>query len=323
MNAVNMGEIQFYDHHPKPADFYADVMHGLQQKQKMIPPKYFYDQQGSQLFDAICELPEYYPTRTELSILESKAKEIADCIGPECILVEPGSGSSYKVRVLLDAMKPQAYIPMDISKTHLIQAARKISNDYPWLEVHASCIDFTEKLHLPDELPEVNKKVAFFPGSSVGNFEPDDAIHFLSDVAEMVGQDGGLLIGVDLKKDSSILNAAYNDTNRVTAEFNLNLLNRVNAELNGEFNLNNFDHHAFYNDDLGRIEMHLVSSSEQQVMLDKTPIGFAAGETIHTESSYKYTVEEFQALAAQAGFKSDRVWTDDKELFSVHYFTVV
>jgi len=322
MNAVNRGAIQFYDHHPKPADFYADVMHGLQQKQKMIPPKYFYDQLGSQLFDAICELPEYYPTRTELSILEAKAKEIADCIGPECLLVEPGSGSSYKVRTLLDILKPQAYIPMDISKTYLIQAASKISDDYPWLEVHASCIDFTAKLHLPDELPEMNKKVAFFPGSSIGNFEPADAVHFLTDMAEMVGPDGGLLIGVDLKKDSSILNAAYNDASQVTADFNLNLLSRVNAELDGEFDLDKFDHHAFYNDSLGRIEMHLISSFEQQVMLDDTQISFAAGESIHTECSYKYTIEEFQALAGQAGFKSDKVWTDPDDLFSVHYFTV-
>lgn len=321
MNAVNMGAIQFYDHHPKPADFYTDVLHGLQQPQKMIPPKYFYDQQGSQLFDAICKLPEYYPTRTELLILKSKANEIADCIGPECLLVEPGSGSSYKVRALLDALKPQAYIPMDISKTHLIQAASKISNDYPWLEVHASCIDFTAKLHLPDELPEVNKKVAFFPGSSVGNFEPEDAVDFLSDVAEMVGPEGGLLIGVDLKKNHSILNAAYNDASHITADFNLNLLNRMNAELDVGFDVDKFDHHAFFNDSLGRIEMHLVSSAEQQVMLDTTPIGFAMGETIHTESSYKYTVEEFQALAGRAGFKSDRVWTDVDDLFSVHYFT--
>lgn len=317
-----MGAIQFYDHHPKPADFYTDVMNGLQRDQKMIPPKYFYDQRGSQLFDAICELPEYYPTRTELSILETNAGEIADKIGPECLLVEPGSGSSFKVRTLLDAMKPQAYIPMDISKTHLIQAAGKISKDYPWLEVHASCIDFTETLHLPDELPEVNKRVAFFPGSSIGNFEPKDAVHFLTDMAEMVGEDGGLLIGVDLKKDRPILDAAYNDASNITADFNLNLLSRVNTELNASFDLDKFRHHAFYNEALGRIEMHLVSSLQQEVSLDDTLIGFSANETIHTENSYKYSVEEFQDLATQAGFAADNVWTDPDDLFSVHYFTV-
>lgn len=322
MSGVSMGAIQFHDHHPKPADFHADVMSGLQQRQKTIPPKYFYDQRGSQLFDAICELPEYYPTRTELSILEANAKEIAGCIGPECLLVEPGSGSSFKVRTLLDAIKPQAYIPMDISKLHLIEAASTISNDYPWLEVHASCIDFTEKLHLPDKLPDVNKKVAFFPGSSIGNFEPDDAVHFLADMAEMVGKDGGLLIGVDLKKDPAILNAAYNDTKQITAAFNLNLLNRINTELNGDFDLQQFSHHAFYNEGRGRIEMHLVSNQAQEVTVDNTSFRFEAVETIHTENSYKYSIAEFQALAERAGFASHQVWTDPDSLFSVHYFTV-
>lgn len=323
MNGVDMGAIRFYDHHPKPADFYTDVMEGLQREQKVIPPKYFYDQRGSQLFDAICELPEYYPTRTELGILKDNAREIAECIGPECLLVEPGSGSSYKVRTLLDSMQPQAYIPMDISKTHLIQAASKLSDDYPWLEVHASCIDFTEKLHLPDELPAVEKKVAFFPGSSIGNFEPLDAIHFLADMAEMVGQDGGLLIGVDLKKDRHILDAAYNDASDITADFNLNLLERINRELQGEFDLNTFEHHAFYNEARGRIEMHLVSKTAQQVRLDDFSIAFNKGESIHTENSYKYSIAEFQSLAAKAGFSSDQVWVDQNNLFSLHYFTAV
>jgi len=321
MSGVNMGAIRFYDHHPKPADFSTDVLQGLQHQQKMIPPKYFYDQRGSQLFDAICELPEYYPTRTELGILQDNAQEIAECIGPECLLVEPGSGSSYKVRTLLDTMQPQAYIPMDISKTHLIEAASKLSGDYPWLEVHASCIDFTEKLHLPDELPEVDKKVAFFPGSSIGNFEPSDAVHFLTDMAEMVEQDGGLLIGVDLKKDKTILDAAYNDASDITADFNLNLLNRINEELQGEFDLSKFEHHAFYNEARGRIEMHLISTVAQEVTVDNTAIQFSKGESIHTENSYKYSIAEFQALASKAGFTADRVWTDEDALFSLHYFT--
>lgn len=323
MSGVNMGAITFYDHHPRPADFYSDVIDGLQQSQKMIPPKYFYDQRGSQLFDAICELPEYYPTRTELAILKNNAHEIAEHIGPECLLVEPGSGSSYKVRTLLDTLKPQAYIPMDISKTYLIQAATQLSDDYPWLEVHASCIDFTDKLHLPDELPEVSKKVAFFPGSSIGNFEPVDAVHFLSDVADMVEQGGGLLIGVDLKKDKSILDAAYNDQEEITAQFNLNLLERINNELNGQFDLAQFEHRAFYNEQRGRIEMHLVSNQSQQVMVDDLSVDFKSGESIHTENSYKYSIEEFQAMARKAGFASNTVWTDKDELFSLHYFSVV
>ena len=323
MSSVNIGDIRFYDYHPKPADFHADVIQGLQLAQKAIPPKYFYDQRGSQLFDDICELPEYYPTRTELSILKSHANEIAGCIGPECVLVEPGSGSSHKVRILLDALKPQAYIPMDISKTHLLQAAQNISDDYPWLEVHASCIDFTEKLHLPNSLPEVNKRVAFFPGSSIGNFEPEEAVHFLRDTAEMVEQGGGLLIGVDLKKPSDILNAAYNDSRSVTADFNLNLLQRINNELGGEFDIDSFEHHAFYNEQKGRIEMHLVSTRSQQVMVDDMSFEFAKGESIHTESSYKYTLQEFQDMADEAGFQASQVWVDSNKLFSVHYYTAV
>ncbi|MDH5444254.1 MAG: L-histidine N(alpha)-methyltransferase [Gammaproteobacteria bacterium] len=322
MNGVNIGPIQFYDHHPAPADFYSDVIKGLQQDQKMIPPKYFYDQKGSELFDLICDTQEYYPTRTELAILKDNANEIADNIGPECLLVEPGSGSSYKVRSLLDALKPQAYVPMDISKTYLIEAASKLSDDYPWLEVHASCIDFTDKLHLPPILSEEAKKVAFFPGSSIGNFEPADAVHFMSDIANMVGEEGGLLIGVDLKKDKTILDSAYNDNQDITAQFNMNLLTRINNELNAEFDLASFEHNAFYNEKLGRIEMHLVSNMEQEVSVDDVLIKFDKGESIHTESSYKYSIAEFQKLAGKAGFESSEVWTDKKDLFSLHYFTM-
>ena len=323
MNGVSIGPIRFYDHHPEQADFYTDVIQGLQKDQKRIPPKYFYDQKGSELFDQICVTDEYYPTRTELSILKDNASEIADNIGPECLLVEPGSGSSYKVRTLLDTLKPQAYVPMDISKTYLIEAASRLSADYPWLEVHASCIDFTDQLHLPEVLPEEAKKVAFFPGSSIGNFEPADAVHFLADVADMVGEDGGLLIGVDLKKDRGILDAAYNDEQDVTARFNLNLLTRINKELNGEFDLARFEHHAFYNELQGRIEMHLVSNVEQQVVVDDVLIQFDRGESIHTENSYKYSIAEFQQLARQAGFTADMVWTDERDLFSLHYLTAV
>lgn len=323
MTGVSIGPIQFYDHHPRPADFYQDVIQGLQMDQKMIPPKYFYDKTGSELFDKICNTQEYYPTRTELEILKNNASDIASNVGPECLLVEPGSGSSHKVRTLLDALKPQAYIPMDISKTYLIEAASKISDDYPWLDVHASCIDFTDKLQLPGDLPREAKKVAFFPGSSIGNFEPDDAVHFLSDIAYLVGEEGGLLIGVDLKKDKAILDAAYNDDNDMTARFNLNLLERINKELNGGFDIDKFEHQAFYDEENGRIEMHLVSNTKQQVFVDDMLFDFKEGETIHTENSYKYSISEFQNMAGQAGFVSSQVWTDEKELFSLHYFTAV
>jgi len=321
MNAQIIGDIQFYDEHPKPVDFYAEVITGLQRKPKLIPPKFFYDEAGSRLFDAICEVPEYYPTRTEMALLYEHAEEIAVLIGKECLLIEPGSGSSQKVRLLLDALQPAAYMPMDISRTHLLNAAQQLSEDYPWLEVHATCIDFTTEMKLRFCPPNIHK-VAFFPGSSIGNFEPVDAIGFLRNMAYMVGAGGGLLIGVDLKKDHNILNAAYNDTQGITAQFNLNLLTRINHELDGRFNIDTFKHKAFYNPHIGRIEMHLSSSEDQIITVGDKVVNFKKAETIHTESSYKYTVEEFAGLAKEAGFELVTVWTDSDDLFSLHYYQV-
>ena len=321
MNAQTIGDIQFYDEHPKPVDFYAEVIHGLQRKPKLIPPKFFYDEIGSRLFDEICEVPEYYPTRTEMALLYEHAGEIADLIGKECLLIEPGSGSSQKVRLLLDALQPAAYMPMDISRVHLLNAAQQLSEDYPWLEVHATCIDFTTEMTLRFCPPSVHK-VAFFPGSSIGNFEPADAIGFLQNMANMVGAGGGLLIGVDLKKDHNILNSAYNDAQGVTAEFNLNLLTRINCELGGSFDIDTFKHQAFYNPHWGRIEMHLASRESQTISIDGLTVNFKQDETIHTENSYKYTIEEFSALAQAAGFSLVSVWTDSNDLFSLHYYQV-
>jgi dimethylhistidine N-methyltransferase len=321
MNAQTIGDIQFYDEHPKPVDFYAEVMHGLQRMPKLIPPKFFYDEVGSRLFDAICEVPEYYPTRTEMALLYEHAEEIAALIGKECLLIEPGSGSSQKVRLLLDALQPAAYMPMDISRTHLLNAAQQLSEDYPWLEVHATCIDFTTEMKLRFCPPSVHK-VAFFPGSSIGNFEPIDAIGFLRNMANMVGAGGGLLIGVDLKKDHGILNAAYNDAEGITAQFNLNLLSRINHELDGKFDIDSFQHKAFYNPHVGRIEMHLSSRDNQVVKVGDKVVNFDKAETIHTENSYKYTVEEFSGLARAAGFDLVSVWTDSDDLFSLHYYQV-
>lgn len=321
MNAQSIGTIQFYDNHPKPVDFYAEVINGLYAKPKAIPPKFFYDERGSRLFDAICELPEYYPTRTETALLRTHADEIAKLIGKECLLIEPGSGSSQKVRMLLEALQPTAYMPMDISRNYLLQAAQQLAADYPWLEVHATCIDFTSELTLHSGLPSAHR-VAFFPGSSIGNFEPVDAIGFLRNVASMVGVDGGLLIGVDLKKDESILNAAYNDAQGITAEFNLNLLARINRELDADFALESFKHAAFYNPEVGRIEMHLKSRTSQTVTIADTTITISDTESIHTENSYKYSIEEFASLAKKAGFEMVNVWTDVDQLFSLHYYQV-
>ncbi len=319
MNAQTIGAIRFYDNHPTPVDFYTEVINGLQEVPKAIPPKFFYDETGSRLFDAICELPEYYPTRTETALLCQHAEEIANLIGKECLLIEPGSGSSQKVRMLLEALQPAAYMPMDISRNYLLQAAQQLAAEYPWLEVHATCIDFTSELTLHSDLPRAHR-VAFFPGSSIGNFEPAAAIVFLRNIARMVGANGGLLIGVDLKKDESILNAAYNDVQGVTAQFNLNLLSRINRELDADFNLKSFEHEAFYNPDAGRIEMHLASCLAQTVTIGEVKISLAHNETIHTENSYKYSIEEFSSLAKTAGFEQVNVWTDADRLFSLHYY---
>lgn len=319
MQTASQKNIQFTDYHPAPADFYAEVMQGLQQTPKAIAPKFFYDAQGSHLFDAICELEEYYPTRTEMQILTDHAEEIADIIGEKSFVIEPGSGSSTKVRLLLDELKPHTYMPMDISKQHLLKAAESLAAEYPWLDIHAACADFTTPLILPVQPNAVNK-VAFFPGSSIGNFDPPAAQAFLSHLGETVGIGGGLLIGVDLKKDPKMLHAAYNDSDGITAEFNLNLLTRINRELDANFDLESFEHHAFYNQELGRIEMHLVSRKELLVNVARETFHFHSGESIHTECSYKYSISGFQALAVAAGFKPIKVWTDTDALFSVHYF---
>ena len=312
-------DIQFYDYHPEQSDFYGEVVSGLQSTPKVIPPKFFYDETGSNLFEQICQLPEYYPTRTEREILSSNAREIASIIGTHSYILEPGCGSCEKIKILLEILKPKAYVPMDISKDFLQKSAQAISNAYPWLDVHAACVDFTAPMQLPF-CPEDEHKLAFFPGSSIGNFEPKHATRFLRQVADMVGEGGGLLIGVDLKKEEHLLRNAYNDDAGGTAEFNLNLLSRINDELDANFNLEHFNHHAFYNADVGRVEMHMVSQKSQKIKVGRHLIDFSEGESIHTESSYKYTIKEFQQLASEAGFVPVRVWTDDDQLFSVHYF---
>lgn len=319
MQSTEQNNIRFTDYHPAPADFFAEAIDGLHQSPKTLSPKFFYDAKGSRLFDAICELEEYYPTRTEMQILTRHAGDIADIIGEHSLMIEPGSGSSTKVRLLLDDLKPHTYMPMDISRQHLLNAAQLIANEYPWLEVHAACADFTTKLSIPEQ-PDTCKRLAFFPGSSIGNFEPNAARGFLSHLGETVGIGGSLLIGVDLEKAPEILNAAYNDSEGITANFNLNLLTRMNRELQADFELDNFEHNAFYNSELGRVEMHLVSRVNQSVDIGEHSFNFDKGETIHTECSYKYTVSDFQALACAAGFKPLKVWTDPDSLFSVHYF---
>lgn len=321
--AVSLGPLHDYVEYDHAADsFLDDVLEGLAQSQKKLSSKYFYDERGSQLFDEICELPEYYPTRTETSLLEAHAAEFAELIGANASVVEFGSGSSTKIRILLDALEtPAAYIPVDISRDHLLESAKSLADAYPDLPVVPIAADYTQ----PFELPEIAggaARIGFFPGSTIGNFTRAAAVDFLRAAATDLGTDNGLLIGVDLRKDAGILHAAYNDVAGVTAEFNLNVLRRVNEELDGDFDLDAFSHDARWVADKGRIEMHLVSARDQEVRIDGHRFEFVAGESIHTEDSHKYDVDEFHALAARAGWRAFRHWTDKDNLFSLHYLRV-
>jgi L-histidine Nalpha-methyltransferase len=318
---TNSARFTFHDLAPGEDSFRDAVLKGLGGARKAIPCKFFYDARGSALFEAICRLPEYYPTRTEIAILEEKAAEIAARIGPHSRLIEFGSGASTKARILLRALdRPAAYVPVDISREHLRDAAVSLAEDFPAVPVVAVCADYTRAFPLPPLPGPSGKRVGFFPGSTIGNFEPDGAVDFLANYARILGPGGEMLIGVDLKKNPEILEAAYDDRAGVTAEFNLNLLVRINRELDGDIDIGRFEHVAFYNEAEGRIEIYIRSLANQEAWIAGKPILFAMGELIHTEYSYKYSVPEFRALAARAGFRPVETWTDPAELFSVHYF---
>jgi dimethylhistidine N-methyltransferase len=302
-------------------DMYSEVLNGLKTTPKKISPKYFYDKKGSELFESITMLREYYPTRTELFILNKYKEEIAEAAGTDSALIEFGSGSSEKVRTLLEAMPDlKEYVPIDISKDFLYQSAKALSMEYPNLNVHAVSADYTVKFEMPKL--ESERKVVFFPGSTIGNFEPAEMQEFLIQTAELLKPGGGLLIGVDLKKDQTVLNAAYNDKNGVTRDFNLNVLNRLNRELLANFKLEDFRHHAFYHVEKGRVEMHLVSVKNQVITIGDEEIPLNEGETIHTENSYKFTIEEFHKIAEMFGFTPKKVWCDERQWFSMHYLEV-
>jgi dimethylhistidine N-methyltransferase len=301
------------------SSFAADIRAMLATRPRRISPKWFYDERGSKLFDAICDLPEYYPTRTELAILAQHAREMASHMGPRAEIVEFGAGSLRKVRLLLDAMdQPARYLPIDISGEHLARCAAELQRDYAGLDVQPVVADYTQRLLLPAPLPHAGKRVGFFPGSTIGNFTPEEALHFFV-VAGQVLRGGALLLGADLVKDPDVLHAAYNDAQGVTAEFNLNLLARANRELGTNFDLAKFWHSSFYNAPLSRIEMHLVSRERQRVAFHGETFEFDEGEAIHTENSYKFTLEGLHALAVHAGFRPGPVWTDAGRLFSVHW----
>ncbi|MGB0721461.1 MAG: L-histidine N(alpha)-methyltransferase [Gammaproteobacteria bacterium] len=313
--------LTFDDHKPEGLSLYDAVVEGLSRTEKAIPPKFFYDEVGSELFDAICAQPEYYVPEVERRMLVERADEIAALTGTGRVLIEPGAGSLAKARLLLDALKPAAFVPMDISCDYLRTMAHELVNEYPWLPVHAACVDFTHSMPVPSAAPG-GERLCFFPGSSLGNFDPSEAQGFLSMVAETVGGGGMLLIGVDTKKSDGVLNAAYNDAAGVTARFNLNLLHRMRRELDTDIDPECFEHMAFYNADAGRIEMHLVSRAEQSVRVDGRRFELRAGETVHTECSYKYAPEEFLDLAANAGFRPVRHWLGDGNLFAIYLLEV-
>jgi len=308
----------FKNQQPGEQDSRSEILDGLHLKQKTINPKYFYDTHGSELFERITKLPEYYPARTERSLYVKYANNIAQYSGENCVLIEPGSGSSEKVRLLLEHLKPRAYVPMDIAKAFLQRSAVKLGQEFPWLNIHAVCADFGGYDEAPDGLPE-GKRVIFYPGSTLGNMTPGSAKKFLNSLRPWLGHDGGMLIGIDLHKSTSRLTAAYNDLEGVTAEFNLNVLNHLNSLIGSNFDIKNFSHRAFYNLELQRIEMHLDSKLDHIVRVGESAIAFAKGESIHTENSYKYTKESFNNLVEEAGFKVCESWLDDEQLFSIHY----
>jgi dimethylhistidine N-methyltransferase len=312
-----MENVTFHDHKPASLSLYDAVMSGLSQTEKAIPPKFFYDKRGSELFDQICEQPEYYLPTVERRMLAQLAGDIAGLTGRGRVLIEPGAGNASKVRLLLDAIRPAAFVPMDISFDHLKSSAMALAQEYPWLSIHAACVDYTHSLPVPEEVP-CGPRLLFFPGSSLGNFTHREAGDFLSLVHDTLGKGGMLLIGVDTKKSKGVLDAAYNDAAGLTAAFNLNLLYRMQQELNADLNPDDFQHNAFYNSDAGRIEMHLISTRRHTLRIDGHQFDFREGERLHTENSYKYSPEEFIHMASKHGFDEMRHWVDEDGMFAIY-----
>jgi dimethylhistidine N-methyltransferase len=300
--------------------FARDAIEDLSRQPKRLSPKYFYDATGSELFEAITRLPEYYPTRTEISILRDRAGEIASFVPRGAALIEFGAGSTAKARLLLRSCAVAAYLPVDISGDFMRAQADGLRNDFPGLAVYPLAADFTSPFELPIAVADL-PKVGFFPGSTIGNFEPHEACRFLRSAAQILGPGARMILGVDLEKDERVLYDAYNDAAGVTARFNLNVLVRINRELGGNFDTTAFTHRAIYNREQHRIEMHLISKKPQTVRFLGTSFSFRAGESIHTENSYKYSTERFAALARSAGWKVCETWTDRARMFSVHALT--
>lgn len=310
--------LALHDFEPSTETFLEDVLTGLAREPKRLSSKYFYDERGSALFDEICELDEYYLTRTELAIMREHAGAMAERIGPQAMLIEYGSGSGIKTRLLLDVLpSPACYVPVDISREHMAQSAAELNQLYPELEVLPVCADFTEPFDLPRCQASPRRQVVYFPGSTLGNFSPSAARQLLASMVKLVGPGGGLLLGIDLQKEPALLEAAYNDSLGITAEFNRNLLRRIRNELGGELDLEGFQHTSFYNSAAGRIESYLESRREQTIRLDGQEFTLAAGERIGTEYSHKYDLDQFRQVAAEVGLQYEEVWTDPRRWFAV------
>lgn len=315
-----MKNIKLYDLKPEVL-LRDEIFQGLSQPQKAISAKFLYDQRGSELFNQICELQEYYLTRTEIALLKKHCSAISQIIGEGCLLVEYGSGSSTKIRILLDALfQPAVYIAIDVSKEHMRKAATSLANAYPQLEVVTICADYTREFALPLS-DATGKKAIFFPGSTIGNLEPNEVSNLLKQSLVYLAKGDGMLIGVDLKKLPEIHHATYNDSLGISATFVYNLLARLNRELNANFQRSGFKYRAFYNQEYSRVEVNLVSIQKQTVRIENQEFEFQRGETIHIQNAYKYTVEEFQAIAKQVGFEPTHVWVDADNLFSIHYLS--
>ncbi|MGE0717376.1 MAG: L-histidine N(alpha)-methyltransferase [Alphaproteobacteria bacterium] len=318
-----MTAMRLQDLEPTAEEFRLAVIDGLGATPKTLPCKFFYDEAGSLLFDRICELPEYYPTRTELKILRRYAGDMAALAGPAARIVEFGSGAGVKIRLLLEALdRPAMYVPVDICREHLVAAADALAIDFPELRVAPVCADYTRPFVLPAaQGAAIGRTVGFFPGSTIGNFMPDEATRFLARARRLLGPGSAMIVGVDVPKDRAVLEAAYDDAAGVTAAFNLNLLHRMVRELGAEIDVDGFRHEARWNAELSRVEMHLVALGRQTIRVGDRAFTLSAGETIHTENSVKYAIEPFRALAGRAGWLPGGVWSDEHGLFSVHLLT--
>jgi len=327
MDDENIKDLDYFvDIQPKKKiEFYEAVLEGLSLSQKTISPKFFYDERGSKIFDKICDTPEYYVTRTEIELLNDIQEELHSLVEPGSAVAEYGCGSSIKIKALLSALpEPSHYIAIDISKSHLISTAKEIAADYSNISVGAICADFMEPIDWPENAYfDSLKRFAFFPGSTIGNLQPSEAIQFLKYVRHLVGDKGTFLIGVDMKKDAEVFNRAYNDAEGHTADFNLNLLHRMKKELDADINISEFSHKAFYNEKLGRVEMHLVSDTKQAIKIGGLEFSFEKGESIHTECSYKYSITEFSELAKESGFSLIKNWSDKRNFFGIYLMRAI